>query len=241
MWSDIGMCGKSTVPSGNSGTSMAITRWSAPASAPPYAALQFLVCLMIRSRRGSPGRRLCRKAISTPISFCRMKLLQIGQRTCVRMSRCDATPLDSLIVFAMVCSGSLRDGLIRLYAASGYDSAPMPHHLGTLRPGLAGTIAGAAMAVLALAACGSAVPVSSQITPVPPDCSTARPASALDSFASAAALQSGPSGLQFADLRVGCGAVAAATANVNVQFTVWLSTGTQVITTRGPNQPTNAL
>ena len=128
-----------------------------------------------------------------------------------------------------------------MYAASGYDSAPMPHHLGTLRPGLAGTVAGAAMAVLALAACGSAVPVSSHITPVPPDCSSVRPASALDSFATPATLQPGPSGLQFADLRVGCGAVAAATANVNVQFTVWLSTGTQVITTRGQNQPPNTL
>jgi FKBP-type peptidyl-prolyl cis-trans isomerase FkpA len=28
---------------------------------------------------------------------------------------------------------------------------------------------------------------------------------------------------------------------VNVQFTVWLSTGTQIITTRGPSAPTNAL
>jgi FKBP-type peptidyl-prolyl cis-trans isomerase FkpA len=117
----------------------------------------------------------------------------------------------------------------------------MPHHLGTLRPRLAGGVAGAAMAVLALAACGSVVPVSSHITPVPPDCSTARPASAPDSFASAAALRPGPSGLQLADLRVGCGAVAAPTANVHVQFTVWLSTGTQIITTRGPNQPTNTL
>jgi FKBP-type peptidyl-prolyl cis-trans isomerase len=28
---------------------------------------------------------------------------------------------------------------------------------------------------------------------------------------------------------------------VNVQFTVWLSTGKQIITTRGANQPTNSL
>lgn len=117
----------------------------------------------------------------------------------------------------------------------------MPHHLGTLRLGLAGTMAGAAMAVLALAACGSVVTVSSHITPVPPNCSSVRPASALDSFASPASLQPGASGLQYADLRVGCGAVAAATANVSVQFTVWLSTGTQIITTRGPSQPPNSL
>jgi len=76
---------------------------------------------------------------------------------------------------------------------------------------------------------------------VPRDCVTARPASASDSFASPATLQPGPSGLQFADLRVGCGAVAAPTANVNVQFTVWLSTGAQIITTRGPSAPTSAL
>jgi FKBP-type peptidyl-prolyl cis-trans isomerase FkpA len=128
-----------------------------------------------------------------------------------------------------------------LYAASGYDSPPMPHHLGTLRRRLAGTVAGAALAVLALAACGNAVPVSSHITPVPPNCSTPRPVSASDSFASSAPLRAGQSGLQFADLRVGCGPVAKATANVNVQFTVWLSTGKQIITTRGANQPANPL
>ena len=55
------------------------------------------------------------------------------------------------------------------------------------------------------------------------------------------ALQPGSSGLQFADLSVGCGAVAQATANVNVQFTVWLSTGKQIVTTRGANQPANPL
>src|ERR1700692_4607138 len=97
-----------------------------------------------------------------------MRLLQIGQRTWVRMSRWEATPLDSLIVFAMVAGAPCRAGCIRLYAASGYDSPPMPHHLGTLRRRLAGTLAGAALAVLALAACGNAVPVSSHITPGPP-------------------------------------------------------------------------
>jgi FKBP-type peptidyl-prolyl cis-trans isomerase FkpA len=117
----------------------------------------------------------------------------------------------------------------------------MPHHLGTLRRRFAGSVAGAALAVLALAACGSAVPVSSHITPIPPDCFTPRPVSASDSFASSVALQPGSSGLQFADLSVGCGAVAQATANVNVQFTVWLSTGKQIVTTRGPNQPANPL
>ena len=128
-----------------------------------------------------------------------------------------------------------------MYAAPGYDSTPMPQYLGTLRLRLAGILAGAALGALALGACGSLVPVSSQITPPPPDCSTPRPVSAVDSFTTTVALQAGASGLQFGDISVGCGAVAKTTSNVNVQFTVWLSTGTQVITTRGANQPTNSL
>ena len=128
-----------------------------------------------------------------------------------------------------------------MYAASGYDSAPMSPHLGTLRLRLAGILAGAALMVLALGACGTLVTVSSQITPPPPECSTPRPVAAIDSFATTVALQPGASGLQYGDISVGCGAVAKTTSNVNIQFTVWLSTGKLVITTRGANQPTNAL
>jgi FKBP-type peptidyl-prolyl cis-trans isomerase FkpA len=128
-----------------------------------------------------------------------------------------------------------------LYAASGYDSPPMSQYLGTFRLRLLGTAAGAALAVLALGACGSLVTVSSQITPPPPNCSTPRPVSASDSFGTSVALQPGASGLQYGDISVGCGKVAKTTSNVNVQFTVWLSTGKLVITTRGPSQPVNAL
>lgn len=117
----------------------------------------------------------------------------------------------------------------------------MSQYLGTLRLRLAGTVAGVALVVLALGACGTLVPVSSHITPVPLDCATPRPVAASDSFATPVVLQPGASGLQFADISVGCGAVAKTTASVNVQFTVWLSTGKLVITTRGANQPTNAL
>jgi FKBP-type peptidyl-prolyl cis-trans isomerase FkpA len=117
----------------------------------------------------------------------------------------------------------------------------MLHSLGTLRLRFMVAAAGAALAALALGACGSLVPVSSHITPPPPDCATPRPVSAVDSFTTPVVLQPGASGLQFADISVGCGPVAKATATVNVQFTVWLSTGKQVITTRGPNQPTNSL
>jgi len=170
-----------------------------------------------------------------------MRLLQIGHRTCVRMSRWEADTFGFLDRVCHGCWGSLRGGLTRLYAASGYDSPPMSQHLGTLRLRLVGTAAGAALAVLALGACGSLVTVSSQITPPPPNCSTPRPVSASDSFATSVALQPGASGLQYGDISVGCGKVAKTTSNVNVQFTVWLSTGKLVITTRGPSQPANAL
>jgi FKBP-type peptidyl-prolyl cis-trans isomerase FkpA len=117
----------------------------------------------------------------------------------------------------------------------------MSQYLGGLRLRLIGIAAGAALSGLALGACGTLVTVSSQITPPPPNCSTPRPVSASDSFATAVALQPGASGLQYGEISVGCGKVAKATSNVNVQFTVWLSTGKLIITTRGPNQPANGL
>jgi FKBP-type peptidyl-prolyl cis-trans isomerase FkpA len=117
----------------------------------------------------------------------------------------------------------------------------MPHSHSTFRLRIAGTVGGAALAVLALGACGSVVTVSSSITPPPRDCSTPRPVAASDSFTTPAVLKPGLEGLQYADISVGCGAAASGTATVNVQFTVWLSTGKQIITTRGANQPTNSL
>jgi FKBP-type peptidyl-prolyl cis-trans isomerase len=127
-----------------------------------------------------------------------------------------------------------------LYAASGYDSPPMPSQPGSSRIRSA-ALAATALAILAVSGCGTLVTVSSRITPPAPTCAKVRPDAALDSFAVKAALQPGASGLQFGDLSVGCGAVAGASANVNVQFTVWLQDGTQVITTRGQGQPANAL
>ena len=117
----------------------------------------------------------------------------------------------------------------------------MSPYLCAVRLRLAGTLAAVALAVLALGACGTLVPVSSRITPLPPNCFKVRPVADLDSFSTPVALQPGASGLQFGDIRVGCGPAAGAAANVNVQFTVWLSTGAQVITTRGPNAPINSL
>jgi FKBP-type peptidyl-prolyl cis-trans isomerase FkpA len=127
-----------------------------------------------------------------------------------------------------------------LYAASGYDSPPMPPQTGSLRIRSA-ALGATALAILAVSGCGTLVTVSSRITPLPPTCSRVRPDADLDSFAVKASLQPGPSGLQFGDLSVGCGPAAKASSNVNVQFTVWLQDGTQVITTRGQGQPANAL
>jgi FKBP-type peptidyl-prolyl cis-trans isomerase FkpA len=112
--------------------------------------------------------------------------------------------------------------------------------IGPIRPRIA-ALAAIALGVLALAGCGSLVTVSSEITPPPPDCATPRPVAAVDSFSTQVTLQQGASGLQFGDITVGCGAAAGAASNVNVQFTVWLSDGTQVITTRGAGAATNAL
>ena len=135
----------------------------------------------------------------------------------------------------------MNGGLIRLYAASGYDSPPMSLKPGTLHLRLVGAIAGAALAALVVSACGSVVVVSSQITPPPPSCSTPRPGSASDSFSTPVTLQPSASGLQFAEIRMGCGKVASSTSTANVQFTVWLTDGTQIVTTRGPAAPVNSL
>jgi FKBP-type peptidyl-prolyl cis-trans isomerase FkpA len=117
----------------------------------------------------------------------------------------------------------------------------MSRHPGALHARFAAIVAAAAFGALALAGCGSLVEVSSHITPLPLNCATPRPATAVDSFTTPVTLQSGASGLQYGDISVGCGKVATASATVNVQFTVWLADGTQVITTRGAGQPTNSL
>lgn len=116
----------------------------------------------------------------------------------------------------------------------------MSRHLGPIRTRIA-TLAAIALVALAVAGCGSLVTVSSEITPPAPTCATPRPAAAIDSFSTPVTLRPGASGLQFGDITVGCGTVATAAANVNVQFTVWLANGTQVITTRAAGAATNPL
>jgi FKBP-type peptidyl-prolyl cis-trans isomerase len=106
---------------------------------------------------------------------------------------------------------------------------------------LAATVAAIVLGVLGLSGCGSLVTVSSHITPIPPNCATPRPVAAVDSFSTPVTLRPAASGLQIGDISLGCGKAATATGTVNVQFTVWLQNGTQVITTRGAGQPANSL
>jgi FKBP-type peptidyl-prolyl cis-trans isomerase len=117
----------------------------------------------------------------------------------------------------------------------------MHRHSGALRTRFAAIAAVAAFATAALSACGSLVEVSSEITPRPPTCATPRAAAAPDTFSTPVTLQPGAQGLQYADITVGCGAAAGAAANANVQFTVWLTDGTQVATTRGAGSTPQAL
>ncbi len=112
---------------------------------------------------------------------------------------------------------------------------------GALRIRFAAIAAVIGLATLALSGCGSLVTVSSQITPPPPTCSNPRAAAAVDKFSTPVTLQPGAQGLQFGDISVGCGKEAGAASNVNVQFTVWLTDGTQVVTTRGAGSTPNAL
>ena len=102
-------------------------------------------------------------------------------------------------------------------------------------------LAAITLGVLALSGCGSLVAVSSNITPIPSHCTMPRSAAAVDSFSTPVSLQTGASGLEFGDISVGCGNAATAGATVQVQFTVWLQNGTQVITTRGAGQAVNPL
>ena len=83
----------------------------------------------------------------------------------------------------------------------------------------------AAGGVLAAAGCGSAVPVT-------PLCSTAGPASAQDSFSQQVTLIRQPSGLQYGDITMGCGAQVRTGQNVTVEYTGWLQSGKEFDSSR---------
>ena len=198
------------------------------------AARQFLVCLMMRSRRGSPGCRAWRNAISTPISFWRMRLLQIGQRSRVMMSFCDVTPLDSLIVFAMA--------RMLLYCLHLNTTRPPGRIRRSMAPRLLRALVNPARATAAVAAvgivagCGSAVPVTGLAKAATPTCATPGPASRTDSFAQQVTLITAKSGLKYGDIRVGCGAPVQTGQRVSIQYTGWLASGTVFDTSRQPGR-----
>src|SRR5579862_5976998 len=171
MCSDIGMCGKSTEPSGSSGTSTAIRR------APIHAALGGFAVLGVLDDALAAGLA---RAAAVPEGDLDADLVLTHQVVADRAAdvREDvALGRDALGFLDRVCHGgwgSLELSLDRLYAASGYDSAPMARPLGSLHPRIAALVAGT-LGVRALAGCGSLVTVSSEITPPPPVCATPRP------------------------------------------------------------------
>ncbi|MBV9100896.1 MAG: FKBP-type peptidyl-prolyl cis-trans isomerase [Candidatus Dormibacteraeota bacterium] len=92
-------------------------------------------------------------------------------------------------------------------------------------------LVGAAM--LTLAACGSAVPVTGLTAAAPrTPCAAAIPQNEKDSFDEQVTLITAPSGLKYADIRVGCGAPVQKGHQVTVQYTGWLMDGTQFDTSR---------
>lgn len=90
-----------------------------------------------------------------------------------------------------------------------------------------------AAGALLVTACGSAVPVSGLTASAPrTPCVSAIPANEKDSFEAAVNLITAPSGLKYADIRIGCGAPVQKGHQVTVQYTGWLTDGTQFDTSR---------
>jgi FKBP-type peptidyl-prolyl isomerase-like protein len=91
----------------------------------------------------------------------------------------------------------------------------------------------------ALAACGYADPYSTsgQVANESPGVNVS-PSPGTDDFNAGNGLPvvTYPDGLQYIELKVGTGAVARSTDNVTVQYTGWLSDGTQFDSSRGPSR-----
>ena len=95
----------------------------------------------------------------------------------------------------------------------------------------------AAVAALAImAGCGSAVPVTGLVKAAAPTCATPGPASRTDSFAQQVTLITAKSGLQYGDMRVGCGPPVQSGQRVSIQYTGWLASGTVFDTSRQPGR-----
>jgi len=101
-------------------------------------------------------------------------------------------------------------------------------------PGIGAVAAG----VIAASACGSLVPITAFAPPTPtPACSKPGPVNQTDSFSDSAPLFSLSGGLQYGDLRVGCGALASRGKNVAVEYTGWLQqAGQKFDSSRGPGR-----
>lgn len=105
-----------------------------------------------------------------------------------------------------------------------------------IRPLQTRAAACALIAAGALAGCGTLVPVSGYLgTPVP-TCSTPGPTTEIDTFHDATPLTSGSNGLQYGDIRVGCGAQAKSGSTVSIEYTGWLSNGQEFDTSRDPDR-----
>jgi len=88
--------------------------------------------------------------------------------------------------------------------------------------------------LLATAACGSLVTVSSSLATPTPACATPGPPSHADSFHETVALTTTASGLQYGDIRVGCGATPQRGQTVTIEYSGWLPDGTLFDTSRAP-------
>jgi len=109
-----------------------------------------------------------------------------------------------------------------------------PQRLRALVPRARAVAAVAAVAVMA--GCGSAVPVTGLVKAAAPTCATPGPASQIDSFGEQVSLTKAKSGLQYADLRVGCGPLVQSGHRVSIQYTGWLASGTVFDTSRQPGR-----
>ena len=87
----------------------------------------------------------------------------------------------------------------------------------------------------AVAGC-SAVPVSSNVAPSTPPCTTPGAATEVDTFDQAVTLTRAQDGLQYGDISVGCGRQAVKGTNVTVQYTGWLAGGKEFDSSRNPGR-----
>jgi FKBP-type peptidyl-prolyl cis-trans isomerase len=102
-----------------------------------------------------------------------------------------------------------------------------------IRPRGAATVC-AVLGAAVLSGCGTLVPVTTA-TPAPA-CSTPGPATEVDSFSESAPLTTTSDGLQYGDIRVGCGTQAKTGSTVAIEYTGWLNGGKEFDTSRAASR-----